>query len=211
MPISRGSVHAHALSVPGKAAIISRIFLRPRLGMADIRIEEHSSPIKTPKQLAITVVLAFLVPVVVIVMVANLVTGGIKAPKEAMTPEAVAQRLKPVGTLVVAGTPAAEAEAKLAAAAPAPTPAADAPAQAAADDGQTVYQKTCAACHATGVAGAPKFGDKAAWAPRIAQGKEGLYVSALKGKGAMPPKGGNVSLPDAAVKAAVDYLVDHAR
>jgi cytochrome c5 len=182
--------------------------------MADIHIEEHSSLIKTPKQLIITVVLAFLVPVVVIVMIAHFMTGGIKTPKEAMVPETVAQRLKPVGTLVVAGTPAAEAEARrLAADAPAPAqvPAPAAGTQTAALDGQAVYQKACAACHAAGVAGAPKYGDKAAWSPRIAQGKEALYTSALKGKGAMPPKGGNAALSDAEVKAAVDYLVEHAK
>jgi cytochrome c5 len=63
------------------------------------------------------------------------------------------------------------------------------------------------ACHGTGVAGAPKLGDKAAWAPRIKQGKDTLYNHALHGKGAMPPKGGNASLADDAVKAAVDYMV----
>ena len=62
-------------------------------------------------------------------------------------------------------------------------------------------------CHAAGVAGAPKLTDKAAWAPRIAQGKDALYSSSLKGKGAMPAKGGNPSLSDADVKAAVDYMV----
>ena len=62
-------------------------------------------------------------------------------------------------------------------------------------------------CHAAGVAGAPRAGDKAAWAPRIHTGIDHLYMSALKGKGAMPPKGGNVALPDADVKAAVDYMV----
>jgi cytochrome c5 len=61
--------------------------------------------------------------------------------------------------------------------------------------------------HGTGVAGAPKLGDKAAWAPRIKQGKVTLYNHALHGKGAMPPKGGNASLADDAVKAAVDYMV----
>ena len=62
-------------------------------------------------------------------------------------------------------------------------------------------------CHTAGVAGAPKLTDKGAWAPRIAQGKDALYSSSLKGKGAMPAKGGNPSLSDADVKAAVDYMV----
>ena len=66
-------------------------------------------------------------------------------------------------------------------------------------------------CHAAGVAGAPKFGDKAAWAPRLKQGLDALHASALKGKGAMPPKGGNMSLSDEAVKAAVDYMANAAK
>lgn len=78
---------------------------------------------------------------------------------------------------------------------------------AAKPDGKKVYDTVCMACHATGAAGAPKYADKAAWAPRIKQGQEALYNSALHGKGAMPPKGGNTALPDADVKAAVDYMV----
>jgi cytochrome c5 len=111
-----------------------------------------------------------------------------------------------------AAAPAA-APAAVAAATPAPAaaPAAAAPVQtAAAGNGQAVYQQVCVACHAAGVAGAPKFGDKAAWAPRIAQGLPALYNSALKGKGAMPPKGGSAA-PDNDVKAAVDYMVGAAK
>lgn len=78
-------------------------------------------------------------------------------------------------------------------------------------DGKAVYEATCAACHATGAAGAPKFGDKAAWAPRIKAGVAALHTSALKGKNIMPPKGGNASLPDADVIAAADYMINHAK
>jgi cytochrome c5 len=83
-------------------------------------------------------------------------------------------------------------------------------AQAPNDD---VYKKTCAACHGQGLAGAPKLGDKAAWEPRINQGLDALYAVALKGKPgtAMAAKGGNASLTDADVKAAVDYMVSKAR
>lgn len=77
-------------------------------------------------------------------------------------------------------------------------------------DGKKVYDTTCMACHATGAAGAPKFGDKAAWAPRLKSGMDALYASSLKGKGAMPAKGGT-TLPDAEVKAAVDYMVAAAK
>ncbi len=74
-------------------------------------------------------------------------------------------------------------------------------------DGPTVYNSVCGACHASGAAGAPKTGDKAAWGPRIAQGKDALYKSAIGGKNAMPAKGGASSLSDAEIKAAVDHLV----
>ncbi len=74
-------------------------------------------------------------------------------------------------------------------------------------DGAATFQKACVACHMTGAAGAPKIEDKAAWTPRLAQGKDVLYASALKGKGAMPPKGGQMQLSDDEIKAAVDYVV----
>lgn len=77
--------------------------------------------------------------------------------------------------------------------------------------GEAAYKKTCALCHAAGVAGAPKPGDKADWGPRIAKGDEVLHQHAIKGftgaKGMMPPKGGNAALSDEEVKAAVDYMV----
>ena len=77
--------------------------------------------------------------------------------------------------------------------------------------GEGLYKQTCAVCHAAGVAGAPKLGDKAAWGPRIAKGKDALYASGLKGRNAMPAKGGNPALADADVKAAIDYMVSQAK
>lgn len=74
-------------------------------------------------------------------------------------------------------------------------------------DGATVFNSVCGACHNTGAAGSPKAGDKAAWAPRIAQGKEALYKSAINGKNAMPPKGGAAALSDDEIKAAVDHMI----
>lgn len=98
------------------------------------------------------------------------------------------------------------------AAAPAPAPA---PAVAENTVGKNVFGKTCAMCHAAGVAGAPKPGDKADWGPRIAQGNEVLYKHALEGftgaKGMMPPRGGGSSLTDDEVKAAVDFMVAQSR
>ena len=70
-----------------------------------------------------------------------------------------------------------------------------------------MFDAACTACHTAGVAGAPKLGDKAAWAPRMKAGMDALYTNSIKGKNAMPPKGGNLSLADADVKAAVDYMV----
>jgi cytochrome c5 len=117
----------------------------------------------------------------------------------------VAERIKPVGEIAVAGAQAGPAPVPSAAAAPAP----------AVRDGQQVYQAGCVACHDAGVAGAPKVGDKGQWAKRIAKGLGTLYASAVNGvqgsAGVMPPKGGNLALSDAEVKAAVDYMVGRSR
>jgi cytochrome c5 len=185
----------------------------------------HVSPIKNWKQLVVVVVLAFLVPISVIILLSQYVTD-VSTSSDAEG-SAVLSRIKPVGEVLIepaSGGKSAEAGgasangAKAAAAptasaaAPATTPAAAAtpaaaPATSAKPDGKKIYDTACMACHGAGVAGAPKFGDKAAWAPRIKLGIDALHASALKGKGAMPPKGGNVTLPDADVIAAVDYMV----
>lgn len=94
------------------------------------------------------------------------------------------------------------------------SPAATAAAAAAPDlmHGQQIYRQACAFCHDKGVAGAPKIGDAAAWNPRLAQGGWGaLYTAAIRGKGAMPAKGGNPSLSDTDVHAAVDYMIAQSR
>lgn len=116
-------------------------------------------------------------------------------------------------TVQTAAAPAAAAvPATAAPAAPPPTAAAPqaAAAGAGAGSGEALVKQTCATCHATGVAGAPKLGDKAAWAPRIAQGIPVLVQNAIKGKNAMPPKGGS-SATDAEVKAAVEYMANAAK
>ena len=77
----------------------------------------------------------------------------------------------------------------------------------AAATGESTYNGLCFSCHNTGLVGAPKLGDKAAWAPRIAAGLDSIYATALNGKGAMPAKGGNPGLSDAEVKATVDYML----
>ena len=100
------------------------------------------------------------------------------------------------------------------AAAPATTPASE-PAMAEPTQGKSVFNKTCAMCHAVGAAGAPKPGDQADWAPRIAQGVDVLYKHALEGftgaKGVMPARGGAATLADDEVKAAVDYMVEQSK
>jgi cytochrome c5 len=170
----------------------------------EVHIHEHPSPIKTPKQLVVVVVAAFVVPVVLIVMIVQLITGGLRSdPRQpGMDENAVAARIKPVGEVNFAGAaaaPTAEAAtgqtAKQAAAAPA------------AKSGEQVYQSVCGACHGAGLLSSPKLGDKAAWRQRIAQGNAMLYDHAIKGIRTMPAKGGNPALADGEVKAAVDYMV----
>lgn len=273
--------------------------------MSEVQNEEHSTPIKTPRQLIIVVVLAFVVPIALIVMLSQLVTGSLSVDKgnPGMSDEAIARRIKPVGEVLVSdpsapkveksgkqvveavcaachatgalnapkigdktawaklisqgldaitanaikgvrqmpprgGNPdlsdaevtraivymanqsgatwqepeskAASAAATATAAAPAPA-VVTTPAKTDAGKGKAVYEANCVACHAAGVAGAPKAGDKAAWAPRLKGGMDALYANAIKGKNAMPPKGGNLSLADADVKAAVDYLAGLAK
>jgi cytochrome c5 len=178
--------------------------------MSEVRVEEHASPIKTPQQLIVVVLLAFLIPVIGIVMIASFATGGLKVDSKSSdaSEAAVAERLKPVGSVLIdeGPTPAVKSGAG------GTVQTAAAPGKAGgAVNGKTVYQSVCTVCHGAGIAGAPKTGDKAAWKARIAQGKEALYNSALKGKNAMPPKGGAMSTPDADIKAAVDYLVSQAK
>lgn len=280
--------------------------------------DQHSSPIKTPKQLIIVVVLAFVVPIALIILVTQLVTGrahgtgddatiltriapfGVvkiaapSGPKGNLTGEQVygqvcktcheggiagahklgdkaawgkviaqgekltvqhaiagirampprggnadltdAEVQRAVAFMVnkagaswkeapVAAAPAAAKAAAAPAAAPAAAatpaaaasvaPAAVASATPAKTDGKKAYDTACVACHGMGIAGAPKFGDKAAWSARIAQGTNVLHDHAIKGyqgkAGVMPPKGGAASMPDADVKAAVDYMVAAAK
>ena len=115
----------------------------------------------------------------------------------------VEERIRPVAQVSVQSNPPATETRQEPATAAKAAESAPPPAR----DGQQVYQTACVACHQAGVAGAPKFGDKAAWAPRVALGMESLYTSSLKGKGAMPPKGGQTAFSDAEIRAAVDYMV----
>jgi len=150
---------------------------------------------------------------VVLFVVAQIIGGKPKTVEATADAKAVAERIKPVGELNVGAVPATKVTTASNAVMDAIIPSANA---AGADDhGKKIYDTTCMACHAAGVAGAPKLGDKAAWAPRIAQGMDTLHTHALKGfqgkAGMMPPKGGNMSAKDEDVKAAVDYMVSQSK
>ena len=140
-----------------------------------------------------------------VVFMANAAGGNFPEPKapagaagEAAAPQAAA------------AAPAAAAPAPVAEAAPAAAAAVAAAAPAASDAGKNLYNTTCMVCHASGVAGAPKYGDKAAWAPFIAKGMDDMVKKATTGVGAMPPKGGSTA-SDADFKAAIQYMVDAAK
>jgi cytochrome c5 len=148
---------------------------------------------------------------VVLFVVAQIIGGKPKTVEATADAKAVAERIKPVGELNVGAVPATKVTTASNAVMDAIIPSAN----AAGADGKKIYDTTCVACHAAGVAGAPKLGDKAAWAPRIAQGADTLHTHAIKGfqgkAGMMPPKGGNMSAKDEDVKAAVDYMVSQSK
>ena len=192
--------------------------------------QHHHDPVEEniethPVKLAIAVTAGAVGLIVGIIMLAYFAVGthSVGAGEaKANTAEAIAQRVAPVATLEVArdaaSTPvpaaaAAPASAKAGTTVVAAIPAAPPTAKVtAAASGESVYKASCSACHATGVAGAPKAGDKAAWAPRIAKGAALLHEHALKGfNNVMPAKGGNPALSDADVKSAVDYMVAQAK
>jgi cytochrome c5 len=163
--------------------------------------------IKTPRQLIWVVTLAFLVPIIVIVLLINFVGSSAKpaAGSEGLSETAIAERIAPVAKLEFGnGAPSADALASAASAAPVAVAAQK-------FDGPGLYKTYCSACHAAGVAGAPKYGDKAAWAPRIAKGVDALVQSVLNGKNAMPPKGGVAAASAADLKQAVEYITAAAK
>ena len=150
--------------------------------------DSHESFIKTPQQLVVVILLAFIVPIVGILLVVQFVLSTPGAQPQALTAEAVSARLQPVARLEI-GAPAAAPGAR---------------------SGEAIAQATCNACHQAGAAGAPKLGDKAAWAPRIKTGFDALVQSVIKGKGAMPPKAGDNSLTVDEVRRAVATLANQA-
>jgi cytochrome c5 len=169
--------------------------------------DPHQSFIKTPKQLVVVILLAFLVPIIGIILLVQLVLSGARPDPQALAPEAVERRIQPVARLEF-GPPEGV---KPAAAAPAKPAAAAAAGKPGAADGKVVYDKVCVACHQVSVAGSPRMGDKEAWAPRIKTGTDSLLQSVIKGKGAMPPRAGNPALSDAEIRAAVEFMVGQSK
>jgi len=151
----------------------------------------HGAPIKTPGQLIAAIIASFAIPVVVIILLANYVNDSTRtgAGTDGLSDAAVAQRIAPIAQLNLR----------------------DANAPHVYKTGEQVYQAVCSACHATGNAGAPKFGNAGDWAPRISQGFDTLWHTALTGKNAMPPRGGTSpdDYSDYEIGRAVAYMADH--
>jgi len=169
-------------------------------------VNAHSAPAGDNSASAFTVVLLSLIAFTFLIAgIAVFTVGALRPAKLDPTVAALAnERIKPVGQVQVgnAATPPGGAAGGMAA-----TAAAD----AGPVDGAAVYQQACFSCHASGVAGAPKFGNATDWGPRIAQGADVLHQHALQGIRAMPPKGGFMNLSDDQVKAAADYMVAQAK
>jgi len=149
----------------------------------------HEGPIKTPKQLILAVLYAFVVPVIVILLLVEYVTSDHRpaAGTEALKPAAVAERIQPVGMVQVK----------------------DASDLSTLKTGEQVFAAQCTTCHTAGLVGAPKFGDADAWAPRIKTGYDALLHSALAGKGNMGAQGGG-DYTDLEIGRAVVYMANKA-
>ena len=149
--------------------------------------EAHEGPVKTPKQLIVTVIFSFAIPIFVCVMLATYVTADPRpaAGSDGLGAEATARRIAPVGKVEVK----------------------DASNPASLKTGEQVYAAQCSGCHAGGMLGAPKFGDAEAWSPRLALGYEVLLNSALKGKNSMSAQGGG-DFSDVEVGRAVVYMAN---
>lgn len=150
----------------------------------------HEIGIKTPKQLIAVIVASFVVPIICIVLLVQYVTSANKvgAGSDGQTAEAITARIKPVADIGFSFK--------------------DVNAPRVLATGTDVYKATCLACHGAGVAGAPKVGDSAGWAARIAQGYDTLLKHAIEGLRAMPAKGGNPDLDDVEVARAVVYMAN---
>jgi cytochrome c5 len=152
--------------------------------MSDQHHEDHTGPIKTPKQLLLAVLYSFVLPVFIIIgLVAYVVSGNKPQAGSSNAPEAIAARIQKVGSVEIKD---ANREPRT---------------------GEDVFKAQCSACHAVGAAGSPKFGDASAWGPRIVKGYEALLNSALKGKGAMGAQGGG-DFEDFEIGRGVVYMAN---
>ncbi|KVD58289.1 cytochrome C [Burkholderia ubonensis] len=151
----------------------------------------HQSPIKTPRQLIALIVASFAVPIALIVLFATYANVAFRsgAGTDALSDEQVAKRIAPLAQVDVK----------------------DANAPRTYKTGEAVYKAVCVTCHGTGAAGAPKFGSKDDWAPRISQGFDTLLKTALAGKGAMPPRGGTSpdDYSDYEIARAIVYMANN--
>ena len=146
--------------------------------------EDHTGPIKTPRQLLMAVFFSFVIPIFIIIGLVYYVTSHDKPAAGATNVEkSLEERIQKVGAVEIR-----DANREM-------------------TTGDAVYTAQCSACHANGAAGAPKFGDKAAWAPRIKTGFDALWNSALKGKNAMGAQGGG-DFEDFEIARAVVYLAN---
>ncbi|MGB5082631.1 MAG: c-type cytochrome, partial [Burkholderiales bacterium] len=152
--------------------------------------EDHAHPslIKTPRQLVTVVLLAFIVPIIVITLLAQLASSGRIHDEDspAMSADEVGRRIKPVAEVSTAFGPGSKTVKSV----------------------EEVYKTVCMACHATGVANAPKFGDRRDWSRRVAKGQRALTRDAARGLGAMPPRGGAADLSDFEFEGAVVYMAN---
>jgi cytochrome c5 len=151
----------------------------------------HGAPIKTPAQLVAAIIAGFAVPIVIIVLLAVYVDNSTRtgAGTDSLSEAEVTARIKPLAQVEIR----------------------DANAPRVYKSGEEVYKAVCSACHAAGTAGAPKFTNTADWAPRIAQGFDTLWHTALAGKGAMPPRGGTSpdDYSDFEIARAVAYMANN--
>ncbi|MDN7492117.1 cytochrome c5 family protein [Burkholderia sp. AU31652] len=151
----------------------------------------HESPVKTPGQLIAVIIASFAIPIILIVLFANYANHAFRAGAgtDALSDEQVAARVAPLAKVDVK----------------------DANAPRTYKTGEEVYKAVCVTCHGTGAAGAPKFGNKDDWAPRISQGFDTLLKTALAGKGAMPPRGGTSpdDVSDYEIARAIVYMANN--
>jgi cytochrome c5 len=161
-----------------------------------------------------SLVLGILITVAILLFALARVVGGstqgMQVKTEALQMASIDDRTRPFARVAVAGEDNAALAIVEKAAATTESPGLPVPQNA-----EELYNAACSTCHAQGIGGAPKFGDKAAWAPRIAKGADTLHKHAIEGfqgqAGIMPPKGGRVDLADDLIRQGVDYMVEHSR